>query len=252
LLLAFYPILPKVVEWHTKLYLRLAKAMTGDIKGVDDAVRVMFGKRGLAVYEEFKREHRDLITPNRILRTLVDDNNFQEGLKLASEMFFDRRQRSYQHADKFRAAVILALPQILSQYGGINDVSFRSRFVGLVANQAIIDQGITSQMAFVETATILLMQQAKDKNRKREEKLRALFSSIEAKIKAELAGKASAFSAPIVVDKRKADEGVLLSSEDEHNLKEVLLLLSLSPAPEVADKARVAIKIIENNLEKTG
>jgi hypothetical protein len=247
-MLAFYPILPKVVEIHTKAYLKMIKALTGSVDDIDEAIRVVFGERGLKIYDEFQRNNKSPILPIQIFYEFLEKKDIEKGIKLTSEMFFDRSQRSLSDSDKFRASVILAIPEILITFASNKHRQFRTRLISMLSNQTIIDQAIPSQMAFVETALYLLAQAKNKRNMKEQKKLEAIYKSIEAKIKAELAGKASAFTAPILKPTNEKGDDILLSEVDEHNLKEVLLLLSLSPAPEINQKAREAIKVVEQHL----
>lgn len=244
-LLAFYPLLPKVVEFHTKTYLGLIKALTGSVDNLEKNIKIVFGTRGMKTYQEFLQKHKKTILPSQIFSLFFNETKPKEGLKLLSEMFFDRHHRTFRNADKFRAAVIFALPDILASYPDSQNEHLRSRLIALTCNQAIIDRAITSQLAFIDTATYLLNQTRAKKDLHKQKQLEAIYASIEAKIKAELAGKASAFTAPLINSTREPIN-ILLSNKDEHNLQEVLLLLALSPAKEISDRAKAAIQIFES------
>ena len=247
-MLALYPILPKVVEIHTKAYLKMTKAMTGSVEDIDEAIRIVFGRRGLKEYEEFKKNNPKNILPSDIFTALYKDNDPDKAMALIKSMFFDPSQRSFKHSDKFRASIILAIPEILAWNSQKNEAQFGVKLISMRTKQAIIDQALASQMAFIDTALHLLAQQQTKKDMKRQKQLKVIYKSIEAKIKAELAGKASAFTAPPNQYMASDEIELTLSPENEHNLKEVLLLLSLSPAPDVQERAIEAIKAIEIHL----
>jgi len=240
-LLAFYPLLPSVVEIHTKGYLALVNALTGSVSNMDEIIEIMFGKRGLKAYKEYKRNNPTQILPSEIFEALYDESDVKKAEKLINTMFFDKVQRNFLNSSEMRASVILALPEILRHHPQGKFNKFRTSLIKMMANQAIIDQALPSQLAFIETALRLLTQIERHKKQMEEEKLDAIFASIEAKIKAELAGKASAFTAPIRTYSDKKKNPIILSEENAHNIHEVLLLLSISPALEVRDEAKIAV-----------
>lgn len=248
-LLAFYPLLPNVVELHTRGYLGVTRRMTGSIHSIDEVIKIMFGTRGLAVYNEYRKKYPQQILPADIFKLLFDKNSPELGLKAVQKMFFDRAQRNFLHADKMRASIILATPEILREYPQENYAEFRTKFIRMVANQAIIDQAIPSQLAFIEVATRLLTQLERHRLQMEKERLEVMFHMIEAKIKAELAGKASAFTAPIKTYVDIPKDPIILTNEDGENLHEVLLLLAISPAVEIKTEAKNAILEI-NRLKK--
>jgi hypothetical protein len=249
-LLAFYPLLPNIVELHTKGYLGMTRRITGSIHSIDEVIKIMFGTRGLAVYEEYRKKHPQQLLPADIFKALFDDKNPEAGLKAIQKMFFDRAQRNFLHADKMRASIILATPEILREYPQEDFAQFRTKLMRMLANQAVIDQAIPSQLAFIEVATRLLTQLERHRLQMEKERLEVMFHMIEAKIKAELAGKASAFTAPIKTYVDAPKDPIILTSEDGENLLEVLLLLAISPAIEVKTEAKNAILEI-NRLKKT-
>lgn len=240
-MLAFYPLLPSVIEIHTKGYLALVKALTGSVSDMDEIIEIMFGKRGLKAYREYKKNNPVQILPSEIFEALYDESDVKKAEKLINRMFFDKVQRNFFNSSEMRASVILALPEILRQYPQGKYDDFRSSLIKMMANQAIIDQALPSQLAFIEIALRLLTQIERHKKQLEEEKLDAIFSSIEAKIKAELAGKASAFTAPLRMFSDKKIDPIILSEESAHNIHEVLLLLSISPALEIRDEAKTAV-----------
>lgn len=241
-LLAFCPLLPGVVEIHAKGYLALVKALTGSVSDMDEIVRIMFGKRGLKAYREYKKNNPIQILPSEVFEALYDESDIEKAEKLINTMFFDKVQRNFFNSSEMRASVILALPEILRQYPQGKYDDFRINLIKMMANQAIIDQALPSQLAFVEVALRLLTQIVRHKKHLEQEKLDLIFASIEAKIKAELAGKASAFTAPIRSFSENIEKDpIILSEENAHNIHEVLLLLSISPALEVRDEAKMAI-----------
>lgn len=248
-LLAFYPLLPNVIELHTRGYLGVTRRITGSIHSIDEVIKIMFGTRGLAVYEEYRKKHPRQILPSDIFKSLFDDKDPNKGLKNIQTMFFDRRQRSFPHADKMRASIILTTPEVLREYPQKNYATFRSKFVRILTNQAIIDQAIPSQLAFIEIALRLLTQLERHRLQGEKERLEVMFHLIEAKIKAELAGKASAFTAPIKTYIDAPKDPIILTKEDAENLHEVLLLLAISPALEIRHEAKDAILEI-NRLKK--
>ncbi|MFC1653309.1 hypothetical protein ACFL1M_00490 [Patescibacteria group bacterium] len=245
-LLAFYPMIPNVVEAHTKGYLLFTRALSGSIGDIREVIQILFGSRGVKEYEEYKRNNPDQILPEHIFEKLHHEKKLGEALKMIQKMFFDRPQRNFQHADKMRAAVILSTPEVLRQHPQDKFKSFRSKLIRLVSNQAIIDQAIPSQLAFIQVALRLLTQIERHNLEIEKEKLHAMFAGIEAKIKAELAGKASAYTAPIRPYKDKKKDPILLSEENALNLHQVLLLLAVSPALEVREDAKEAIIQIES------
>lgn len=248
-LLAFYPLLPNMVEIHTKGYLGIARRLTGSIHNIDEIIKIMFGQRGLAVYQDYKKKHPKHILPSDIFEALFEQYDSEKGLKLMQKMFFDRAQRNFVHADKWRASVILTTPEILRQYPQEKFDQFRAKFIRLLANQAIIDQAIPSQLAFIEVALRLLTQIERHRLKIEQEQMEAMFAGIEAKIKAELAGRASAFTAPLVRRSIKQKDPIIITREEAANLHEVLLLLAISPAIEVRADAKAAILEI-NSVRK--
>jgi hypothetical protein len=240
-LLAFYPLLPNVIEIHTKSYLALVKALTGSVSDMDEIIEIMFGKRGLKEYREYVKRNPTQVLPSEIFEALYNRNDTKRAEQLIKAMFFDKVQRNFLNSSEMRAAVILALPEILRQFPQGKHNRFRTSLIKMMASQAIIDQALPSQLAFIEVALRLLTQIERHKKILEEEKLDAIFASIEAKIKAELAGKASAFTAPIRTFSDKKKDPIILSDVNAHNIHEVLLLLAISPAVEVRDEAKKSI-----------
>lgn len=250
-LLAFYPLLPNVVEIHTRGYLGITRRMTGSIHSIDEVIKIMFGTRGLAVYKNYREKHPQQILSADIFKVLFDDKNPEAALKSIQKMFFDRSQRNFPHSDKMRASIILTTPEILREYPQDTHADFRTKLIRMLANQAIIDQAIPSQLAFIEVATRLLTQLERHRLQMEKERLEVMFHMLEAKIKAELAGKASAFTAPIKTYIDAPKNPIILTEEDGENLQEVLLLLAISPAIEVKNEAKNAILEI-NRIKKKG
>lgn len=243
--LAFLPIMPGVIEVHTKGYLAITRALTGSVTHLDEAIKVIFGQRGLTAYHDYIQSHPTQILPEHIF-TAFSHADPSAGLKLVNDLFFDPRQRLHPHADKFRAAVILTSPDILDMFPTEKFQAFRSQFIASLAKQTISDKSLTAQIAYIDAATHLLTQNNDRKTAQQKAQLDQIFASLESKIKAELAGKASAFTAPAIKHRPTRDLHILLTPEDEHNLNEVLLLLALNPAPEIANHAQHTLKALND------
>ena len=240
-LLAFSPLLPRVVEFHTSVYLHFVQALTGTAEGLENTIRVIFGQRGVTAYRDFLEHHPQIILPSTIFSTFLTRHDWRYGLKLTSKMFFDRRQRQFPDSDKFRASLILEIPTILQAYPLPEHTPFRSRLLALTANQAAIDQGLTSQLAFIDTAARLLIQQQTKKHLLHEQRMEALFKAIEARIKAELAGSTAAFTAPVTELTFEDMPAILLTDTDEENLLTGIRTLAASPSKEIASRAEEAL-----------
>ncbi len=97
-LLFFSPLIPGIVESHTKLYLKLAHSLTGDVHSTKEAIKQMFGTRGLKAYDAFIKTHPALIRPSLIMHTIYEESNLDNGLELIESLFTDPLQRQYAHA----------------------------------------------------------------------------------------------------------------------------------------------------------
>lgn len=131
-LLLFVPVIPGLVETHTRTYVRLLRLFTGDYRDAHEAVRVVFGRRGLKAYETYIQAHPDIIRPGQIFRVLYELNQPRLALTMISRSLTDPAQRRHPLSHRYRIAIYRELPFLLQAETVLRHTSFCHRLISLV------------------------------------------------------------------------------------------------------------------------
>lgn len=188
----FVPLLPGIVENRTKFYLTLTKLLTGNVNNTHDSVRILFGQRGQAAFNQYLENHKPIILPSEIFKAFYQDNQPQLGIKLLGFTFFDRAQRRHQHSHIFRETLIKEYPLLLEAYKAITHSPIRFRLIQMLASESLIEQSPDVKCVILDTVNTLLAHTSHIERKRRQYLQDLQLEMIAQKIKAELAGRATA------------------------------------------------------------
>jgi len=194
-LLFFVPLLPGVVESHTRLYLKFIRLFELDLAYTEDAIKIIFGRRGHKAYRTFKQDHPEIIRPTQIFNILYQQKDLNHSLSLIDKLLNDKPQRTHPYADVFRATLYREIPIIIKAFAKnpefINSlVEFFSRAIGRETAQ-------TAQKEALNTTKSLLLKAQLEEKMVRVYHLNSHYYQLEASVKVKLAGSASVYSAPL-------------------------------------------------------
>jgi hypothetical protein len=192
--------------------------------------------------------------PTQIFEAFYQQGQPEKGLKLISYLFFDPAQRSHPHSHLFRASVINEYPLLLAAYNTKKDSRLRSQLIQKLYSAALIARSPEVKTAALDTALHLLNQADTIERQRKQYALDAQFELISHKMKAELAGHATAGSAEFFRPKSQATPHKhLLSNQDISTLTAIINLLLEDMSPEVKERAHTVWATSKNlNLTFTG
>jgi hypothetical protein len=236
-LLFFVPILPGFIESHTTGYLAILEAHHHNPAPAKDTLQMMFGARGVNAYEHFIRNNPLLIRPPQVFRKFYLEKSPQIGTKLFRQAMTDPLQRQYPESDIMRATLIREIPTIFSAYNQPEFQAFRSQLIRLSSKSTITEEAIEPKLAYIDIAQELITKASATTRQIRQLRINAELNLLSAKIKAQLAGAASPFTAPyrqLLAPDRPTPQ---ITHQDINLMVTTLHQLSYSPAKEISTKA---------------
>lgn len=245
-LLFFAPLIPGFIESHTKTYLIILDSLTKDVSSAHDAIKLVFGRRGLKVYKDHLEQNPQLVRPTQIFRLLYQENDTDGALKLIDKILFDKTQRKYPYSDIMRATIITEIPRIIESYQTPKHSKFRNRLIHQLVLLAQTETALQPRHSLITTYKSLLITTANLSRRIRQHRIDTQLNMLSAKLKAELAGIASPYTASYghLVDMPQVNQ--ILTQEEVDILIEALKHLTSSLSPEISDSAKFTLAHIES------
>lgn len=195
--------------------------------------------------------HLNPITPLAIKQAFLTERDPELGLHLINHLFFDKRRRQQPHADTYRTQVVQLLPEIFTAYPKSMDQVIRSTLVRKIAHLACLEQAIDPREAIIHVFKNLITKCAAIETLRRQHRLNLELTTLEARIKAELAGKATAGDpAFIALYEAPPAPNHSLTSEDLSLMIKTLKRFSDTPAIDVSLAATTALNEINYLLNQ--
>ena len=217
-LLMFVPILPGVVETHTKAYLGLLKLFAGDYKDSRTAIRVVFGRRGLKAFEQYILNHKAIIRPGQIFRCLYQLDAPRQSLHLLRQMFLDLNQRTHPLSHQYRATLALEAPFIMQWATKAHHPKFRHQFTHLLTQAIKLEQAPETRQALIDALDQIHLLAQADHRRQQSALLNAELNCLETKLKINLTQPTAIYSMPQTQAIKPPILKPLLSPNQTHHL----------------------------------